>query len=162
MSARHYHPLAAVRIFRKKLWLLLAPLLQSVLVWQPEALLHLLYQEMAVLLLIACYTFCAWRASGWQLQTGAHPTLCINRGVLLHQTLQTSTARLAFVGLERPPWLRILGASRLVLCYKTAALPHRHAPRQLRLLLTKTDAETLANALLCPNAHSNADTKKFD
>ncbi len=156
MRARRYHPLAAVRIFRKYLWLLLPPLVRAVLLWQPAAFWLALRQDAALLALIIGYTLLAWRQNSWQWQAAPCPALLLRRGVFLRQALYIPPARLAFVGITRPPLLRLVGASHLVLCYRAAAYPHARAPRQLHLTLTKADAAALAAQLLCPPSPPNA------
>ncbi len=152
-TAHRYHPLAAVRIFRKNLWLLLAPLLRPLLLLELDALWLALYQDAALLCVIFGYTFLVWRRSSWRfLLSAPHPILQLRRGVLLQQTICLNGQKLALICVEGGLFLRLVHARRVVLCYQTPAHPHSRSPQQLRFIVTPADADALAAQLTQSNA----------
>ncbi len=149
-TRRHYHPLAAVRIFRKNLWLLLAPLIRPLLLLELDALWLALHQDAALLCFIFGYTCLVWRHSSWCFCADApHPMLQLRRGVILQQTLCLNGQKLALVCVEDGLFLRLVRARRMVLCYQSPAhaYPHRRIPQQLRFIVTPSDAADLAAQL---------------
>lgn len=136
---RHYHPLAAVQVFRRYLVLALLPLFSALLQWDLAALYRALRQNAVLLAALAVFSLVQTLASGWALGPDGTLTLC--SGLVLRTQTRLHGGALAALLVEQPLHYRALGAARLTL------YPARTA-RPITLYLYRRDAQRLAEALL--------------
>ena len=110
---QHFHFVYSVRFIQKYLLLTLVPLAQALLNRQLAAFWQALRQSAGLLGVLALLALARGRAAGWRLE--ASGCLRLRTGLALRRQLALPAGTLAALRLERPPGLRLLGASALTL-----------------------------------------------
>ena len=138
---QHFHFVYSVRFIQKYLLLTLVPLAQALLNRQLAAFWQALRQSAGLLGVLALLALARGRAAGWRLE--ASGCLRLRTGLALRRQLALPAGTLAALRLERPPGLRLLGASALTLYpARTARL------RPVTLYLSRREAAALAGRLM--------------
>ncbi len=153
MMQGRYHPLAALGMFRRRLIILLAPLLRAILYWDGAAFLLAAQQNFFLLCFLFGYTYFLWRATAWicnpSLTTRKHPathavTLTLVQGLIFKRKQVICATQIASARILHTPFLRLVGASVLQL---SPDIPHGRQQATIYLTLTSDDASALMDAI---------------
>lgn len=141
-----FHIVYSFQLLKKMLVFCLVPLVQPLIAFDLPSLLAALRQELVLLAVLAAAALLFWLGAGWRLVPGgAHTAIAleIRTGVLLRRCRRLTVRQIAVAEQYRPPWLRLLGCTRVTLYLaKSASLP------SVRLYLPKRAAAALAEILL--------------
>lgn len=142
-AARPYHRFHIVyslKLMQKMLVVCVVPLIQALIAFDLPSLFTALRQELVLLLVLAALAGLLWLRAGWRLDGDG---LCLRTGLLVRRQTRLEIRQIAVVELARPPWLRMLSGSRMVLYLaKSRSLP------SVTIYLPKRAAAGLAEILL--------------
>lgn len=133
------HPLRIIRYSIRNIWLLLFPLVRSLLHFRTEGI-HIARSDLFILLLILLFGWLRWYSCTIHAEKG---DLCVHRGILLRHSRYIPAQNLSALTLEYPILLRCVGG--VYLSADTASgIAHT---TDLRLFLRRQDAQRLCRLL---------------
>lgn len=138
-TEKHFHPLAALHLFRKTLLVYLLPLVKVLFARNWAAFEAALRQELVLFLGVGglCWVICY--ASRWQVDAQGTVHVCWRLGVRLDRFLRADA--LAALVIDQPVFYRLTGACRVIL-YPAGQT------NTITLYVTRAEGEMLADLLL--------------
>lgn len=135
-----FHFVYITKFIQKGLVLCLLPMIRALFRFDLESLYTALHQDAVILLVMIGASILLWRRGGYQLDAN-QLTLCF--GFFSWRRRVIPFREIAVLELDRPLWLRALGATRVTLY--TARTTHS---RSMRFYLSKHRASYLAEQML--------------
>ncbi|EJX08317.1 membrane protein containing DUF304, prokaryotic transmembrane adjacent region [gut metagenome] len=135
-----FHPVYIIKFIQKGLVLCLLPMLRALLRFDLASLYTALHQDAIILLVMAGASVLLWRRGGYELK--AHQ-LILRFGFFSWRTRSIPFREVAVLELDRPLWLRIVGATRITLYFSRTT----HS-KSLRFYLSKHRARFVAEQML--------------
>lgn len=136
----HFHFVYILKFIQKGLILCLLPMVAALLRFDLDSLYTALHQDALILLVMTAVSLLLWRLGGWQLRGNV---LELRYGLVSWRRIRIPFDQTAVLEQQRPLWLRILGATRVIL------YPARSVrPKPISFYLGKTQAAVLAETMM--------------
>lgn len=135
-----FHSVYILNFIRYGLFLCLIPMLQALIRFDMESLYSALKQDAVILIAMLLVAVYLWRHAGFVL-TDKALVLCMGLGITQKTTILCD--EIAVIELERPFWLRILGATRVIVYPATST-----NLKAQKLFLSKSQAAAMAEYIM--------------